>query len=231
MIEKILHTPKGLLTVRIPTVLNEVTLGQMMALQEQSHPGDVETISLLSGITEAELYELDDFASLAVFSDAIRSLAHQVRYLYHSNILPRKVSLMLGKRKVVLPVLRHLSIEPADALIAASDIIADEINRHILLFGEDHWRENFQPSLRSCCNLLAQYFFCRATGKKYDEFEVIQFAEDLKQMRITDVLPIARHFFSAYPDLIHQHFTWLQRIRLDLRRRQVIRRLRSKKFS
>jgi hypothetical protein len=229
MIEKILHTPKGLLTVRIPTVLNEVTLGQMMALQEQSHPGDLETISLLSGINAAELYELDDFGSLAVFSEAIRSLAHQVKYLYHSNILPRKVSLMLGKRKVALPVLRHLSIEPAGALIAARDIIAEEINRHILLFGEDHWRENFQPSLRSCCNLLAQYFFCRATGKKYDEFEAILFAEDIQQLRITNALPIARHFFSAYPDLIHQHFTWLERIRLDLRRRRVIRRLTNKK--
>ena len=229
MIEKILHTPKGLLKVRIPTVVNEVTLGQMMALQEQSHPGDVETISLLSGISVAELYELDDFGSLAVFSEAIRSLAQQVKYLYHSNILPRKVSLMLGKRKVVLPVLRHLSIEPADALIAARDIIAEEINRHILLFGEDHWRENFQPSLRSCCNLLAQYFFCRATGKKYDEFEAVLFAEDIQQLHITHALPIARHFFSSYPDLIHQHFTWLERIRLDLRRRTVIRRLKNKK--
>jgi hypothetical protein len=229
MIERTLYTSRGRLKVSIPTLLNEVTLGKMMALQELSGTDEAGTISLLSGIPVAELRDIIDEGGLTVFSEYVRSLASQIRYLYDSHIIPRKVTLVLGKRRVTVKVIRNLSIEPADAFIAARNIIADEINRHIDLYGEEEWKESFQPSLRSCAALLAQFFFCRATGKKYDGLEAALFGEEIKQLSVTDALPIARHFFSAYPDLLKQHFSWLERLRLDWRRRQVIRKLKGKR--
>lgn len=228
MIERTLNTSRGRLKVSIPTVLNEITLGKMIALQEQSVTGGVGTISLLSGLPAAQLQEIIEDGGLSVFDEYIRSLARQIRYLYDSHVLPRKVDLVLGKRRVRIKVTRNLSIEPADAFLAARDIIADEINRHIVLYGEEKWEENFQPSLRSCAALLAQFFFCKATGKKYDGLEAALFSQDVEQLSVTDALPIARHFFSAYPDLLKQHFSWMERLRLDWRRRQVIRRLTSR---
>lgn len=230
MIEKILHTPGGGIRVRIPTALNEITLGTMVALQQQAKPNAVEAISLLSGVPAKYLYSVADPEELAEFDQYVRSLSNQVSYLYNSRMLPQEVELLLGKRKVTVKVLRHLSIEPAGAFLAARDIIAEEINRQINLYGEENWREHFQPSLRSCSHLLAQYFFCRATGKKYDEIEAWQFTEQVEQLRVTDALPIAKHFFSAYPDLLHQHFSWLERLQHYWRRQKIIRRLKNKNF-
>ncbi|MEN0053639.1 MAG: hypothetical protein AAGC65_08215 [Mucilaginibacter sp.] len=50
MIEKTLQTTDGKLRVKIPDQLNELTLGQMMALQEKPELNDIEAISILSCI-------------------------------------------------------------------------------------------------------------------------------------------------------------------------------------
>jgi len=200
MIEKTLKTIDGSLRVRIPTILNEITLGQMIEMQEKHYLNDLDAISILSGIPKQDLNNVINFDDFSIFSEYVQSLAHQIKYLYNSDIVPHKVTFMLGKRKVVLKVIHNLSVEPAGAFLAARDIIADEINAHIGLYGEENWKEYFQPSLKACCNVLAQYFFCRATGKKYDEYDAEEFNEEVKKLRVTEALPIAKHFFTCYPD-------------------------------
>jgi hypothetical protein len=227
MIEKTLRTQDGKLRVRIPTILNEITLGQMMAMQEMHYMNDIEAISILSGIPKEDLYTVINIDDFQVFGDHVQSLAHQIKYLYNSDIVPHKVTFMLGKRNVTLNVIRNLSVEPAGAFLAARDIIADEINEHINLYGEEGWEDHFQPSMKACCNVLAQYFFCRATGKKYDEYEAEEFGEEVKKLRVTEALPIAKHFFSCYPDLLKQKISFWDRLRQYWRRRQVFRRLKN----
>jgi hypothetical protein len=134
---------------------------------------------------------------------------------------------MLGKRKAVVNVIRNLSVEPAGAFLAARDIIAEEINEHIKQYGEEDWREHFQPSLKACCHVLAHYFFCRATAKKYDEYEAEEFCEEIKKLRVTEALPIAKHFFYYYPNLLKQKIGFFQRLQQYWRRRQVYRRLKN----
>jgi hypothetical protein len=98
-------------------------------------------------------------------------------------------------------VLDNLSVEPAGAFMAAREIIADEVNNHIKKFGEEDWKENFNPSLNACCQVLAHYFYCRATGKPYNEYQAEEFSNHIKNMRVTEALPISKHFFSCYPSL------------------------------
>jgi hypothetical protein len=119
----------------------------------------------------------------------------------------------LGKRSVDVKVTHNLSVEPAGAFMAASDIIADEINEHIKQYGEEHWKEHFTPSLKACCHVLAHYFFCRATGKKYNEYEAEEFCEEIKKLGVTEALPIAKHFFTCYPALSKPRTSCLDRIR------------------
>ncbi len=227
MIEKTLKTIDGSLRVRIPTILNEITLGQMIGMQEKHYLNDLDAISILSGIPKEELNNVINFDDFSIFGEYVESLANQIKYLYNNEIVPHNVSFILGKRKVDVKVIHNLSVEPAGAFLAARDIIADEINFHISLYGEDNWKEHFQPSLKACCNVLAQYFFCRATGKKYDEYEAEEFNEEVKKLRVTEALPIAKHFFTCYPDLLKQKIGFFQRLHLYWRRKQVLRRLRN----
>ena len=227
MIEKTLKTIDGSLRVRIPTSLNEITLGQMIGMQEKHYLNDLDAISILSGIPKEDLNNVINFDDFNIFGEHVQSLAHQIKYLYNSDIVPHNVTFMLGKRKVVVKVIHNLSVEPAGAFLAARDIIADEINAHIGLYGEENWKEYFQPSLKACCNVLAQYFFCRATGKKYDEYEAEEFSEEVKKLRVTEALPIAKHFFTCYPDLLKQKIGFFQRLHLYWRRKQVLRRLKN----
>jgi len=227
MIEKTLKTIDGSLRVSIPTILNEITLGQMIGMQEKHYLNDLDAISILSGIPKQDLNNVINFDDFSIFGEYVQSLAHQIKYLYNNDIVPHNVTFTLGKRKVVVKVIHNLSVEPAGAFLAARDIIADEINAHIGLYGEENWKEYFQPSLKTCCNVLAQYFFCRATGKKYDEYEAEEFSEEVKKLRVTEALPIAKHFFTCYPDLLKQKIGFFQRLHLYWRRKQVLRRLKN----
>src|SRR5471030_338975 len=110
MIEKTLRTQDGKLRVSIPTILNEITLGQMMEMQQTNHLNDIEAISILSGISKEELYTVINIDDFQVFGDHVQSLAQQIKYLYDSDIVPNKVTFMLGKRKVVVNVIRNLSV-------------------------------------------------------------------------------------------------------------------------
>jgi hypothetical protein len=227
MIEKTFKTMDGNLRVRIPTILNEITLGQMIGMQEKHYLNDLDAISILSGIPKEELNNVINFDDFSIFGECVQSIVRQIKYLYNSDIVPHNVTFMLGKRKVVVKVIHNLSVEPAGAFLAARDIIADEINANIMLYGEEKWKEHFQPSLKACGAVLAQYFFCRTTGKKYDEYEAEEFIEEVKKLRVTEALPIAKHFFTCYPDLLKQKIGFFQRLHLYWRRRQVLRRLKN----
>ncbi len=206
MIQKTLQTITGKLVVKIPTELNEVTLGQIMAMQQKPDLSDIEAISILSGIAVDELHNVKNIQDFQVFTETIMALSHQIKHLYNSEVIPKEVVFILHNaqekqtRKCV-KVSRDLSVEPVGAFMAARDIIADEINNHIKQYGDEDWQERFNPSLSACCQVLAHYFFCRATGQKYNEYQAEEFCNEIKKMRVTEALPIARHFFSCYPNL------------------------------
>lgn len=206
MIEKALKTITGKLSVKIPTELNELTLGQIMAMQQKPDLNDIEAISILSGITVDELYNVKSIHDFQVFTDAILALSQQIKQLYNSEIIPKEVVFILhnAQEKQVqktVKVSHDLSVEPAGAFMAARDIIAEEINNHITQHGDEDWQERFNPSLSACCQVLAHYFFCKVTGQKYNEYQAEEFSNEIKKMRVTEALPIARHFFSCYPNL------------------------------
>jgi hypothetical protein len=222
MIEKTLKTTQGKLTVKIPTDLSEVTLGQMMELQDNPLLNDIGAISILSGIALDELQNVININDLQIFADPVLSLSHQIKYLYNSDDIPQKITFSSpGKKDVTVNVIRNLSVEPAGAFMAARDIIADEINHHIKLYGEENWKEYFNPSLKACCQVLAHYFFCRVTRKKYNEYEVEEFCGDIKKLRVTEALPVAKHFFTFYPNLLKQKTSFFHRIPQFWKRRQA----------
>lgn len=202
-----LKTTSGKLQVKIPDRLDEITLGQVMALQENPGIGDLEVMSILTGVTPDELKNVINYNDFNEVGGAILSLAGQIRGLYNLDIVPGQVTFKLSapdgsaQQEKKVKVMQNLSVEPVGAFMAARELIADEINDFIKKHGEENWQQHFTPSLKVCCQLLAQYFYCRVTGKPYNEYEVDEFANQVKQMRVTEAMPIARHFFYCYPNL------------------------------
>jgi len=219
MIEKTLKTTSGKLRVSIPTQLNEVTLGQMMDLQQTSHLNDIDAISILSRIPVDQLKTVCNFNDFQLFGDIVQSLSHQIAQLYNSDAVPDLIS--LSADKITVKVMKNLSIEPAGAFMAAREIIADEIKESIKIYGEENWQDYFNPSLKACCQLLAHYLYCRATGKPYNEYEAEAFTTEIKKLRVTEALPIAKHFFTCYPNLSTQKTSFWQRLQQFWKKKQA----------
>lgn len=201
MIEKTLKTIGGKVSIKIPSLLNELTLGQLMAMQEKTDLSDLDAISILSGVPIEELQNIKHANDLHVFGEAVLSLSTQIRYLYNSDEIPKKVTFYHGETPMEVNVINNLSVEPAGAFLASREIIATEINEHIQKYGEEDWQERFNPSLKACCQVLAHYFYCRVTGERYNEYKIDAFCNTIKQLRVTEALPIAKHFFTSYPNL------------------------------
>jgi hypothetical protein len=191
MIEKTLKTIDGKLRIKLPSQLQEITLGQLMLMQEKPDLNDLDAISILSGIPVDELKNVHDFNDFDEFGDAVLSISNQIKYLYNSNEIPDKIHFTIDGKKVTVNVIRNLSVEPAGAFMAARDIIADEIKEHITKHGEEDWQQRFNPSLKASCAILAQYFYCRVTGKRYNEYEVEAFTETVKQLGVLEALPVS----------------------------------------
>jgi hypothetical protein len=191
----------GYLNINLPDQLNEITIGQLMELQETPDLTDIEAISILSGISVEELKNVSNADDFQVFADVVSSLSHQITHLYNSDIIVEYITFNPGKNSVKVKVIRDLSVEPAGAFMAARDIIAEEISTQKTKYGEDNFDGYFNPSLKACCQVLAQYFYCKVTGKKYNEYDAEEFCAEIKKLRVTEALPIAKHFFTCYPNL------------------------------
>src|ERR1700739_4375512 len=213
MIEKTLRTIDGKIKVRIPTMLSEIKLGQLITMQDTHDLSDLDAISILSGVPRQELANVINFDDFSIFGDHLQSLSNQIQHLYKNDTIPRKITFTIGQQAVTIDVIHNLSVEPAGAFLAARDIIADEVSRYIKEYGEESWQNHFQPSLKACCHVLAHYFYCRITQKKYDEYEAEAFCEEVKKLRVTEALPIARHFFTCYPNLLKPRTGFLQPLR------------------
>jgi len=201
MIQKKLKTTTGSLTVAIPTSLNELKLGQLMAMQATENMTDLEAIHILSGIPLQELKQVQSYAELQVFNEQVLTLAIEIKQLYNSEAIPDTVTFKLDGKLKKVKVMSNLSVEPAGAFMASRDIIAEEINRHIALHGQDNWQESFNPSLQVCSQVLAQYFYTKVTGQPYDEELAPAFTQQVEQLPITQSLPIAKYFFLNFPSL------------------------------
>ncbi|MDB5003522.1 MAG: hypothetical protein JWQ34_1747 [Mucilaginibacter sp.] len=227
MIEKTFKTIHGQLRIQMPSQLKEITLGQMMQMQDKLNLSDLDAINILSGTPIDELKNVIDIHDFDVFGEAVLSLSNQIKHLYNSDDIPTNVSFDIDDKKVMVKVIRNLSVEPAGAFMAARDIIADEINEHITLHGEEDWQERFNPSLKACCLVLAQYFYCRATGNKYNEYQAEVFTETVKKLGVLEALPIAKHFFMSYPNLSKPKTNYFLRLRQFWRKKPVSNHSRS----
>ncbi|MDB5030529.1 hypothetical protein [Mucilaginibacter sp.] len=227
MIATTLKTTKGKLLVKIPTNIKEVTLGQMMAMQAEPLLNDLDAISILSDIPVEELQNVLDFRDFNIFGEAVVFLSNQIKHLYNSDNIPSKVAFDIDGKILNVNVIRNLSVEPAGAFMAARDIIAEEINEHISLYGEEDWQERFNPSLKASCKVLAQYFYCRVTGEKYNEYKIEEFCETIKKLRVTEALPIAKYFFMSYPNLLKRKTNYFRQLHLFWKRKRAFNRLKS----
>ena len=127
--------------------------------------------------------------------------------------------------------MNNLSIEPAGAFMAAREIIAEEISKCIKVYGEENWQNYFNPSLKACCQLLANYFYCRATGTPYNDHEAEAFTTEIKKLRVTEAMPVAKHFFTCYPNLSKPKTSFFHRLQRPWKKRQVSKLLKSSNTS
>lgn len=231
MIKRTLKTTTGKLEISIPSNLSEVNIGQMMTLQETSDLSDIDAISILSNIPVDQLKNVQSMDDFAVFGEAVLHLSHQIKHLYNADDVPQAVVFNLNGEVVTVKVARNLSVEPVGAFMAAREIISDEIAKHIELHGQDDWQQYFNPSLTACCHVLAHYFYCRATGKTYNEYEAEEFISETKKLGVTEALPIAKHFFSCYPNLSKPKTGFFQRLLQRLKNERVSRHLKSLNIS
>jgi hypothetical protein len=128
-------------------------------------------------------------------------------------------------------VIKNLSMEPAGAFLASKDLIADEINRHIDLYGEDDWKDNFVPDMNCIVMILAHYFYCRATGLPYSEQNAEDFRSEILKLPVQLALPIGRYFFLIYPNLLQQKVSLWEAMRQTWRKKRVLHRLKNSSTS
>lgn len=193
MISKTLQTLDGQLKISIPSVISEITLGMLIAMQEDN--SDIETISILSGISKDELYNVRNINDFDIFKEHVLSLVHQISYECNNLPLPKQI-FICGKK---VEVTKDLNIEPAGAFMECRDLIADEINEHIKVFGEDDYKEHFKPSLKITSFILAHYLYCPTTGLNYNADKAEAFQKEILKLSIALTIPIAKHFFLNYP--------------------------------
>lgn len=225
MVERKLKTTEGTITVKIPTTLDELTIGQFILM---SNPGltDIEIVSLLSYVPVDELYKVRNIDDIQVFKAPILSLCYNIEYTYDSTKLPKHVVLKtdIGEKKIRIP--GNLQIEPVGAYMSAYNIIADEQNKAIKEFGPDGWKENFRPSPDAALRVLAHYLYSRVYGE-YNEGKAEEFSDVVKYLSMADACPIAAFFFSRFPNLNAPKITYLKAARILLRNRRALKGLKS----
>ncbi|HEY8928589.1 MAG TPA: hypothetical protein VIM55_05340 [Mucilaginibacter sp.] len=227
MIKRTLKTTTGKLTVSIPSNLSEVTIGQMIALQGNTDLSDIDAISILSGIPADQLKNIQNIDDFAAFGDTVLFLSHQIKYLHNADDIPSTITFNLNGDMVTVKVARNLSVQPVGAFMAAREIIGDEITKHIELHGQENWQQYFNPSLTACCQVLAHYFYCGATGKPYSEYEAEEFVSEIKKLGVMEALPISKYFFTCYPNLSTRKTGFFQRLHRRWKNERAYRHLKS----
>lgn len=225
MLTQNFKTADGDIRLSIPQNLSELTMG--MLADSEPKPGDslspLDMLSVLSGVpkesdTEACLLDIFDIDELNVFTDTLLALHYQIAALKeNADKLPHTVTLKMHRAKYaftkgqslisrlrnidakIISIPKDLKIQPAGAAMEAEEVIKEEIQIYEnakKAFG-DHLV--FNPSANSLLHILALYFYCPATGEKFNPQRVIEFANDvIRKMPVKQALPIAWFFFSRY---------------------------------
>lgn len=250
MFEKTLSTTEGKLRVKIPTTLQELTVGQLLQLQTDETLSDLQSISILSHIPYDTLLNITDPNEIQDFERPILTLVNSIQFMYDKDAIPEEISFVRDDhytsivkqpkkgffKRLFSPdkpthntvkVLKNLSIEPVGAYMNARDIISDEINEHIKRYGEQNWRDNLNPSTKSIGMLLAHYFYCPATRQPYNENKAEQFFDVVKHLSVAEAMPIGRYFFLKYPDLLKQKTSFWQQVRQYWKQRQALKNSRN----
>jgi len=222
MITKTFKTTSGKMAIKIATSIDEISIGQMIELQ-QEHLTDPKAIAILSGKDIDEIYNIRDIRDLSEFSEHVKSLCHQINYQFKVSELPKTV--IIDGKSVKVP--KNLEIEPAGAVLNTNDIIVNEINEHIRLYGESDWKEHFQPALNSSVQVLTHFFYYPVTGDLYNDYKVEEFSKKILDMPITQAFPIARHFFLSWPNLKPKKISFWAQVRQIWNDKRALKRLKS----
>lgn len=227
MITQKLKTLTGYLTVTIPQNLHELSLKQLMAMQASENLNDLGAIHILSGVALNDLQQIKDHNDLQIFNEQVLALAVHIRELYNSTGVPDVVSFNINGKFKHVKVIKNLSVEPVGAFMAAREIIAGEIAKHIEKHGENDWQQTFNPSLQACSQVLAYYFYTRVTGLPYDEEPATEFITEVEKLPVAQVLPIARYFFLNFQSLSKPKTGFWHRLYRFWNKRQALRSSKS----
>lgn len=225
MITKKIKTTGGDLKITIPSEISELTIGMLIDLTPE--PGDMlsplQQLSVLSGIQKEYspgqpdaicLEDVERIDDLSVFDDTLQAIAYQIKSFVIEQELPEAILIPVPQPSVkrwfgiervhagkMVKVISNLGIEPAGAYMEAKELIKSEYEEwdRIKKWHGDHIE--FSPSIHSLCKLLALYFYCPATGEKFNTIKANEFQSAIRQLQITKALPIARYFFLKYPNL------------------------------
>lgn len=229
MFTKTIKTTGGPLKISIPEDISEISVGLLMALTPE--PGNsfsqLEQLSILSGVPSGkeEREYADDkitlcdikVSDLEVFDDTLQKIAYQLKAFVTVQDIPEGITIPTDQPNVkrwfgrttehkgkYVKVLSNLGIEPAGAYMEAKEVIKadlEEFAKHNPELSDDELKDVYSPTIQSLCRILALYFYCPATGEKFNSYKAVQFEEVIKKLPITKALPIARYFFLRYPNL------------------------------
>lgn len=225
MITKTLKTTSGPLKISIPSDRSEITLGMLIDLTPP--PGEafseLEQLSILSGVQykgdeeTLTLMDLTDMDELAVFDETLQKLAYQLRAFSEVEKIPTELTLIMphnypasGRFKrwfnspnkgKVIQVISNLWIAPAGAYMEAKEVISADMKEWQEQNPQAKDLSDYKPKPESYLHILSLYFYCPATGEKFNSARAAAFQSVVRKCLIDDVLPIARHFFLKYPNL------------------------------
>lgn len=225
MITQKIKTTGGSLAISIPNQLSEITLGMVSALTTQH--GDtltpIEQLSVLSGIpVESEdkpcLYDICNIDDLEVFADTIKAMSYALASIDTTKV-PKEVALnipvkhskrfCLSKKqsKTSIKINTDIGIQPYGAYAEAKEVINSEVKEWERVKKEYGRDIEFNPSVNSLIRILALYFYCPATGERFNPVKVSKFEEVVKQIPVTEGLAIARAFFLKYSTVLTRKAT------------------------
>jgi hypothetical protein len=228
MIKKDFKTFDGKITISIPENLKELTIGQLAEMNEEPNRTTFRLISILSYVPENTLANLNCYLDLEALVPAFSSLLSQLNAGLGKMIVPSEFQIRYKGRVKYVKVAKDLAFEPAGAYVQACSIIAEEIEIAKQKYGAN-WRDNFGPSYRSQIRILANFFYQRVTGEKYNVEGVEDFYNTVKFLPVSIAVPVARYFFLKYPNLQKKKTSFWQAVQLIWKKKQASNNLENLK--